>query len=605
MRCEAKPHAIIRTPGLAFADFLEQQTGKVFPLEQETHMCLVERRIFDQGSEHALIARCEEPGNGFLSRRARDLGIGAVFKLHGTRLARAIWKVARPGVPLRPPEKFRDGSFGAQCAAKEHGVHRAERIDLAKKTVTVCRQIDGLVYDLPYDHLLLALGSADNADVYPGLREHGFRLKTYDECFRLRNHILRMFELATVTGDADERRRLLTFFVAGGGYAGTEIAGELADFVRILTSREYKHIAREECRVVLVCPTPTILPELYSGKGASGYGEGHPGLVEYATRHAKRLGVEIAVDTRVTAATPSQVHLSNGDVVPTRTIISAVGTKCQPVIQALGLPCDARGRVVARPDLSVENTEGLWVAGDSGAVPHPYGGVCPSVGIFALKHGERVAGNILCTVRGKPTRPFSYVGLGQGVSIGRRTAVAEVKGVRVRGLLAWLIWRSLLVYYFPTWDCRLRLLADWLIWPIVGRDIVEMGIEDADDYELKNNLFQPGEVIVTEGRAGHYTHLITEGEVEIVARRAGGDVPLSVLTAGRYFGQDWYDESAPEYARAKGSVRTVSILAHQAAALRRLFGGPEAPGNPPRLAPAGLPVDAQAPSPLSVGNGTA
>jgi NADH:ubiquinone reductase (H+-translocating) len=485
--------------------------------------------------------------------------------------------------------------------AKVHIV-QAERIDSVTKTITVRRQVDGHVYDLSYDHLLLALGSADNADVYPGLREHAFRLKTYDECFRLRNHILRMFELATVTEDPAERRALLTFFVAGGGYAGTEIAGELADFIRILTSREYSHIAREECRVVLVCPTPTILPELYSGKGASGYGDGNPKLVEYATRHAKKLGVEIAINTSVAAATPSNVHLSNGDVIPTRTIISAVGTKCQPVIQALGLSRDARGRVIAQPDLSVENTDGIWVAGDCGAVPHPYGGVCPAVGIFALKHGERVADNILRAVRGKRTRPFSYVGLGQGVSIGRRTAVAEVKGVRIRGLLAWLVWRSLLVYYFPTWDRRLRLLADWLIWPIVGRDIVEMGIEDADDYELKHNLFQPGEVIVTEMRAGHFTHLITEGEVEIVAKRPGGDVPISLLTAGRYFGQDWYDESAIEYARAKGSVRTVSIRTHQAAALRRLFGGPQESHS---KASGGGAIDASKRSQLSVDNGTA
>jgi NADH dehydrogenase len=462
--------------------------------------------------------------------------------------------------------------------AKVHIV-KVEHIDRTTKTVTVRRQVDGIVYTLPYDHLLLALGSADNADVYPGLREHGFRLKTYDECFRLRNHILRMIELATVTEEAEERRRILTFFVAGGGYAGTEIAGELADYIRILTSREYRHLSRDECRVVLVCPTPTILPELYSGKGASGYGDGHPKLVEYATRHAKRLGVEILTNTSVTAATPSQVHLSNGDVIPTRTIVSAVGTKCQPAIRALDLTCDARGRVIARGDLSVEGADGIWVAGDSGAVPHPYGGTCPSVGIFALKHGERVADNILRTIRGKPTRPFSYVGLGQGVSIGRRTAVAEVKGVRVRGLLAWIIWRSLLVYYFPTWDRRLRLIADWLIWPIVGRDIVEMGIEDADDYELKNNLFQPGEVIVSEFRSGHYTHLITEGEVEIVAKRPEGDVPLSVLAVGRYFGQEWHDPSATEYARARGAVRTVSIRAHQAADLRRLFGGTEQNGT--------------------------
>jgi NADH:ubiquinone reductase (H+-translocating) len=479
----------------------------------------------------------------------------------------------------------------------------AERLDRARKTVTVRRQVDGLTYDIAYDHLLLALGSADNADAYPGLREHGFRLKTYDECFRLRNHILRMFELATVSQDAEERRRLLTFFVAGGGYAGTEIAGELADFVRILTSREYGHIDRADCRVVLVCPTPTILPELYSGKGASGYGDGHPGLVRYATEHARRLGVEILTSTRVAAATPSQVHLSNGDVVPTRTIISAVGTKRQPVLDGLDLECDARGRVIVRPDLSVPGGDGLWAAGDCGAVPHPYGGTCPSVGIFALKHGERAADNILRMIRGRPTRPFSYVGLGQGVSIGRRTAVAEVKGVRVRGLLAWLIWRTLLVYYFPTWDRRMRLIADWLIWPIVGRDIVEMGIEDADDYELKHNLFQPGEVIVSEHRSGHLSHLITEGEVEIVAKRSTGDVLVTLLCAGQYFGQDWYDASAPEFARARGVVRTVSIRAHQAAALQRLFGGSgtSAPRSAPEPAPS---VDAAAQSRLSLDVGT-
>jgi hypothetical protein len=134
-----------------------------------------------------------------------------------------------------------------------------------------------------------------------------------------------------------------------------------------------------------------------------------------------------------------------------------------------------------------------------------------------------------------------------------------------------------------------------------------MGIEDADDYELKHNLFQPGEVIVTEMRAGHYTHLITEGEVEIVARRPGGDVPLSVLTAGRYFGQEWYDESAAEFARAKGTVRTVSIRTHQAAALRRLFGGPEAARDRDAAGETsgGSSIDASKRSQFSVDNGTA
>lgn len=392
-------------------------------------------------------------------------------------------------------------------------IANVEHIDLQQQKVIVSRASDGSLYELTYDHLLLALGSADNLKIYPGLEEHGHCLKTYEECFRLKNHILRQFEMATNCRSQEERRALLTFVVAGGGYAGTEIAGEISDFVRLLTQREYQHIAREECRVILACKSKTILPELYSGKGASGYGNGHPPLVRFAAKHAHNLGVEVLLDTEVTLATATQVHLSNGMSVPTYTIINAVGTKAQPVLEKLDLPKDVKGRIIVDADMRVKGHTNIWAGGDCAALPHPKGDFCPSVGIFALKGGEHFAANLQRVIRNLPTKPFKYVGIGQGVSIGRRTAVVELSGVRIKGLLAWILWRILLVYYFPTWDRRLRLIADWMIWPIVGRDIVEMGVKGKKELGLSKQLFRDGEEICQVGPSLNYEIHLLKGSI--------------------------------------------------------------------------------------------
>ncbi len=446
-------------------------------------------------------------------------------------------------------------------------VANIENIDLDNQKVSVSRLSDGSMYDLEYDHLLLALGSADNLEIYPGLKEHGHCLKTYEECFRVKNHILKMFERASICTDPEERKSLLTFVVAGGGYAGTEIAGELSDFARLLTGKEYKHIQREECRVILACKSSRILPELYKGKGAAGYGNGHPSLVKYASRHSAKLGVEVMLDTQVKAATPSSVHLSNGEIIPTQTIINAVGTKSQEVIEKLNLEKDARGRIILNPDMTVKGYNNVWAAGDCSALPHPKGDYCPSVGIFALKGGEHFAKNVLRKIRSKPLKAFSYIGIGQGVSIGRRTAVVELRGVRITGLLAWIFWRVLLVYYFPTWDRRLRLIADWMIWPVVGRDIVEMSIGNADDMGISNNLYPAGEKITDLARSVTYEHLITKGEVELIYK----GVVLDTLSEGDYIREKFYQSTDGVYAQAKTKVRTISVKKQNAKILEAIF----------------------------------
>src|SRR3954464_8656208 len=252
--------------------------------------------------------------------------------------------------------------------AKVH-VGEIQKINLRNKFITTARSIDGARVELEYDQLVIALGSVDRAEAYPGLAEHAFKLKTYEDVLRLRNHIIAMFELPDLERAEQERRRLLTFFVAGGGYAGTEVAGELADLARRLTKREYKGIRADECRFVLVHPGPPILPELYGDDGTGA--NAHPKLVEFGMNRMRELGVEVMTKTKVTAASPNEVSLSNGERVPTRTIISAVGTKVPPVVAALNVPKDERGRIQTDAAIRVEGFDNVWACGDNAAVRLP------------------------------------------------------------------------------------------------------------------------------------------------------------------------------------------------------------------------------------------
>ncbi len=431
-------------------------------------------------------------------------------------------------------------------------------VDVPTQTITFKRQIDGIRSQLHYDHLLVALGASDNLEAYPGLREHGFRLHTYDGCLRLRSQLITMFELASLTTNTAERRRLLTFVIAGGGYAGTEIAGEIADLCRLLTEREYKHIRREECRVLLITPGATILPELYSGIGAAGYGDGYPQLVAYAMRHMAKLGVEVRINSRVAWVTPLEVGLVDGERIPTRTVVSAVGKKPAALVATLPVPHDERGRIHTDSTLRVPSQPNIWAAGDCAAIPNPNNPaehICPANAAWAVEEGKVVAQNVLRVVRGEEPRPFTYKGLGQGASIGRRTGVGEFRGWQMRGLFSWLMWRMLLVMNVPTWDRRLRLLADWLIWPLVGRDIVEMSVDDADDYEISHHVFQAEVCIIEENQVGDYYYLIEEGQAEVRDTETGA---TRLLGPNDYFGQHPH-----EMVTAKTQLRVVTIRADQ------------------------------------------
>ena len=444
-------------------------------------------------------------------------------------------------------------------------VGEIESIDIDARKVVTSRRLDGARFELGYDQAVICIGSGENLEAYPGLAEHAFRLKSFDDCFRLKNHVVEMFELADIEADPDERRRLLTFFIAGGGFSGSELAGELADFVDRMTKREYRRIRREECRVVVVHPGATLLPELYGSKNAERSAKSYPHLVEFGTKHAEKLGVELMLETRVAGATPNEVYLSNGEHIPTATIVSAVGSKPWPLLDDLELPRDERGRLVTDEYLRVDGRPDVWAGGDCASVRHPHGGTCPPVALFAQKHGQHIGRNIRRGLAGKSLRPFRSTVLGQGISIGKRTAVGELKGIPLKGRFAWIMWRLVLwTIAVPSWDRRLRLIADWAIWPFVGRDIVQMGPSEMAAYDVRHHVYQPGETIADNARPVRLVHVIVEGEVEIVRRREGAQALIETIGAGDHFGRKWLERRDADAARAKSLVRTVALQEDQA-----------------------------------------
>ncbi len=440
-----------------------------------------------------------------------------------------------------------------------------ESINLEKQTVTVSRSLDGREYELPYDHLVLALGSIDDLSRYRGVAEHAFKLKTYADCFRVRNHIINMLELAEIEDDPIERRRLLTFVIAGGNYAGIEVATELVDYFHLLAKKEYPRIRPEEVRVVVTHSGESILPELRTH---------FPNLVRYANRFMKKLaplGLEVRLKTRLVAATEEEAVLSSGDHIQTRTIISCTGTAQSPLLDTLPYTRDERGRVLTDTYVRVQGTTNVWAAGDCAAVPHPKGGTCPALGIYALYCGRQAAQNIVRIVEGKPLRPFNYPGLGDACSLGQRHAVAQVKGVPLYGVPAWIVWRLFLLYFIPTWDRRVRLVLDWVVWPFIGRDIVNPQVSTRQG--VYSMVFEPGQIVVREGDVGHRLYVIRSGEVEVVRDSPEGEIILNVLGVGQHFGEMAVFNNVRRTAtvRARGQVELLAISREEANSLSEVI----------------------------------
>jgi NADH dehydrogenase len=315
--------------------------------------------------------------------------------------------------------------------------------------------------ELAYDHLVLALGAVSS---YVGMRDvkaAAFGFKSLADAVRLRNHVIDMFERADGEPDPDARGPMLTFVIAGGGFAGAELAGALNDFVRGMLA-SYPNIPHDEVKVVLVHSRDRILPELSEPLAAHALG-----------RMAVR-GVTFKLNTRVRGAREGVVLLKPDEELRTRTLVWTAGTAPHPLLQALPVQRDPRGGVIVDPTLAVPGREGVWALGDCAAVPNGYGGAtCPPTAQFAVREAALLARNIRARLKGLPPKAFHFDSLGSLCVVGYHTACAEIKGIRFSGVFAWLLWRVLYLGKLPGFERKARVLMDWLLELFFPRDTVQ------------------------------------------------------------------------------------------------------------------------------------
>jgi NADH dehydrogenase len=335
-----------------------------------------------------------------------------------------------------------------------------EAVSLADRNVTVCHVDGGHRHDLPFDHLVLALGSVTNFFQLPGLAESALTMKSLGDAIAVRNRAIQLLEEADFECLASDRHDLLTFVVAGGGFAGVETVAALNDFVREALTF-YRHLREEHVRMILVHPGPVLLPEL------------DPRLGEYAGRELMRQGIEVRVNTKVTAMSQAGVCLSDGSVLLSRTLIWTAGTTANPALAML--PCEKdRGRVVVEPTLAVPGFPGLWALGDCAAIPDPATGrQQPPTAQHAIREARVVADNIIARQMDRPLKTFRFPGLGQLAAIGRRRGVAQILGFRFSGFIAWLMWRTIYLSKLPRLERKVRVALDWGLDLVFSKDIVQ------------------------------------------------------------------------------------------------------------------------------------
>jgi NADH dehydrogenase len=307
---------------------------------------------------------------------------------------------------------------------------------------------------VPFDHLVVAAGSATNYFGTPGAEEYGFPLYSLEQAAALRNHVLRRFEAADA--DATHRRDgSLNFVVVGGGPTGVEVAGALAELIDQVLARDFHTMDARQARVILLEATDRLLAP-FSVRSQT-----------FARRVLSWRGVDVRLGSQVAEVRADEVVLKSGEVIPTQTLIWAAGVQANPLAARLEVETGRGGRIVVAPDLSIVGRTDAYAIGDiadirSEANGNPDGPRLAQVAQVAIQGGAHAGRQIHRRLAGEPTEPFRYHDKGTMATIGRRAAVAELPfGLKLTGMLAWLAWLGLHIVYLMGMRNRASVFLNW------------------------------------------------------------------------------------------------------------------------------------------------
>jgi NADH dehydrogenase len=397
-----------------------------------------------------------------------------------------------------------------------------ESIDLKNKIVTVSPGFRPRSMEITYDYLVIALGGVTDYSGKPGLLENAKPFRTLADALSLRSHLIHVLEEAEFEADPLFRAKLLTFVVAGGGFSGVEVIAELHDFVHHVKGN-FPRLRDEEIRCVLVHSGDRILPEIT------------PHLGVFAHKLLAKRGIEIRLLDSLVSATSERAILKSAIEIPTKTIVSTVPSAIAPVLQRLDCAKE-KGRLQVNRKLELVSYEGqVWALGDCASIVTKSGTPVPPTAQHATREATTVAGNIAACLRGEESSEFDFEGLGKLGSLGRYSAVAEILGVRVSGLPAWFLWRTIYLMKMPSLYRKVRIGLDWMIALFFHPDLVE--VRDIHGSSFARQHFEPGDLVFLQGELGDCVYVIEKGECEVFREQDGKVEHLAVLHADDYFGE--------------------------------------------------------------------
>jgi NADH dehydrogenase len=349
---------------------------------------------------------------------------------------------------------------------------------------------------LEYDYLVMALGGVTSYFGHPEWEAVAPGLKTLDDAVRIRRQILLAFEKAEMATSREERERLMTIVVVGGGPTGVELAGAFAELAKHVLTRDFRHIDPSRARIVVIEASPTILSHLPRELALSGQ------------RQLERMGVEIRTNTRVTAITEGCVETSGGRICAAN-IIWGAGVGATPLTKNLGVPIDRAGRIKVQPDLSVPGFPNAFAVGDMAAVIDANGVVVPGVSPAAMQEGKHVAKIIRDELDGdrNARRPFAYFDKGTMATIGRSAAVAKIGDFEFTGFTAWLAWLVVHLVFLVGFRNKISVLTQWFYSYITYRRGARIitGIDPRDEptvAEVSKTSINPAPQPAAAAKAG-------------------------------------------------------------------------------------------------------
>ena len=338
-----------------------------------------------------------------------------------------------------------------------------DHVDVERQTVRAV-SLEGASYDLPYDHLVVALGASTNERLISG-SSNAFTFKTMADALVLRNHVIEQFERADATSQATTRRGCLTMVVIGCGLVGVELLGELTAFVDDVL-RFYPRIRRDEIRFQLFEAGPRVLHEIDEK------------LAAVAADVLRRRGADIHVSTAVQSIERGRLRVGD-TTIDAGTIVLTAGIVPSRVASDIAVVHDQRGRIAVHETMRSRSHPNVWALGDCAAIPGPDGRPYPALAQHTVREARRLARNIEAAIENREPSPFVFRPLGTMASLGHTRAVALVFGMRLTGFPAWWLRRTYYLFQMPRWDRRLRIVLDWTIALFFRPDItkVELRVE--------------------------------------------------------------------------------------------------------------------------------